>query len=172
MNTFHLVEFPDAGRAWCVVLSWENLEALHRHVSVTALRAYQSNPHMREGFEQISMHPIRLGAGWLSTATSFLIRGEPAIVQSKGGMCTLDGVRIIQTVQQEKLTFPAGESANEVITLSEWVRGGHWYITSSTGRVFDPVKYDTLDQARDRALQDVPASRLKVKEALPDNAPS
>ena len=61
------------------------------------------------------------------------------LVNMNGGMMPMAGATILDTVESEELIWPDRQDG-ERITLSRWPKGKHWYLASSTGRVFIPEK--------------------------------
>ena len=93
----------------------------------------------------------------------YLLRGETLLLNMSGGMMPMAGATILDTVESEELIWPDRHD-DERITLSRWPQGRHWYLSSTTNRVFIPLKYVSYEEALKVARRYVPAARIRTKE--------
>jgi len=149
---------PDL-QGWYLVLKpgdIETLEELHRGVSAFYLQKFGLDPHLQKdmsdpGTGAYLKHPVRLIALWLETIERYLATGKTVIVNSRGGMLALSDMKVLSEMPSEKLIWPDNCDPDEVITISRWPKGYHFYLTSNKERIFVPSKYDTLEEARQTA---------------------
>ena len=149
---------PDL-QGWYLVLKpgdLETLEELHRGISAFYFQKYGLDPHLKDEMLFLK-HPVRLAAGWLETISKILVSGTTALVNFSGGILPPNGVTILSEITCEEMLWPDAFDPEEVITISRWPKGFHFYLTSSKDRVFVPPKYGSLEEA------------LEVAELYTDN---
>ena len=100
----------------------------------------------------------RFAAAWLQSLESALQEGE-VLVNSAGGFVAKRDLIVLNEIKRCDLTWPECFT-DEVITISQWPKGKHYYLCSNRGRVFIPEKYATYRAARLAALRYVPADRI------------
>lgn len=130
-------------------------------------KTYLSDPHFfKDGdankpnsiYGQI-VSPVHLGAGWMTTAFKLMSENGQVLVNSAGGMIPYG--QVVSEIKSETLTWPVA-FPDEKITITRWPQGDHFYLTSSEGRIFDPIKYNTFDEALKAAKRIVPEDRIKT----------
>ena len=142
----------------------ETLEKIHRGVTAQYFFKYDRNPHIQaDECYRAFYNPVTLAAKWLQCVERFLSAGEALLVNANGGFIPQDGVRILDYIESDSLRWPDPRD-DEIITISRWPAGQHWYLSSNKHRVFCPSKYDSLDEALCEAHRYVPAVRVKTKE--------
>jgi hypothetical protein len=67
------------------------------------------------------------------------------------------GQRVVHEIVKNEYDFP---ETDEIITISRWGDGKHFYLSSSTGRDFKK-KYNTYKQAEERALKFVDKDNIR-----------
>jgi len=157
---------------WYLVLEpgdIDTLMKLHKGVAYLYFHKFGMDPHLKPDSEEgVLKNPIRLAAGWLRSVENFLAEGTTLAVNSNGGIVPLDSVKILSEQENEKLNWPDYYD-DEVITISHWSGGTHYYLSSNKGRVFVPSKYATHKAARVTAEHYT--SHIETKEnatPLPD----
>ena len=104
----------------------------------------------------------RLAAAWLQSLESALQEGE-VLVNPAGGIVAKRDLIVLAEIKRRDLTWPE-VLADEIITISKWPKGKHYYLCSNRGRVFVPEKFTTYRAARLAALRYVPADRIRSRD--------
>ncbi|MHC4298027.1 MAG: hypothetical protein ACYS7Y_12050 [Planctomycetota bacterium] len=112
---------------------------VHKGVSCLYFHKFGMNPHIMESEMAGYYNPVRLAALWLETVNKLLFDG-PIVINSSGGCLMLDEVKVIAEQQSDKLVWPE-YNKDEIITISRWPEGRHFYLSSNMNRVFVPPKY-------------------------------
>lgn len=128
----------------------DTLMKLHKSVATLYFFKFGMDPHIKPDSEEgVLKNPIRLAAGWLQTMEKLLFEG-PVAVNSNGGCVPLSSVKVRNEVTSEKLSWPDYHD-DEIITISRWTGGKHYYLSSNKNRVFVPSKYSSYEAARQTA---------------------
>ena len=109
-----------------------------------------------------STDATRLAAAWLESLESALQEGD-VLVNPAGGIVAKRDLIVLAEIKRRDLTWPE-VFADEIITISRWPKGTHYYPCSNRGRVFVPEKFATYRAARLAALRYVPVDRIKSRE--------
>lgn len=139
-------------QGWYLVLKRYDFAALMElHLGVTNLyyHKFGTNPHATE-FEIATYNPIVLATKWLSSIEHYLLNDTTLVVNSAGGMVPLDSVKVLATIESEKMVWPTIYK-DEIITISRWPEGRHYYLSSNKNRIFVPPKYVQYEAARHTA---------------------
>lgn len=141
---------------WYLILKPSDLDALmklHKGVAYLYFAKFGMDPHIKPDSEEgVRKNPIRLAALWLQTIENFLLHGETVFVNHSGGMMPYDKTLVRTTVTKKKMIWPSDEfNPEEVITISRWPQAHHYYLSSSTDRVFVPPRYVSYEYARETA---------------------
>lgn len=104
----------------------------------------------------------RLAAVWLQSLESALQEGD-VLVNPAGGFVAKRDLIVLAEIKRRDLIWPE-VFADEIITISRWPKGTHYYLSSNRGRVFVPEKFVTYRAARLAALRYVPADRIKSRD--------
>ena len=104
----------------------------------------------------------KLAAQWLQGVERFLLAGETILVNVNGGTMPLDGTTILVTAESDDIDWNV-QYDDEIITISRWPEGKHYYLCSSKYRIFVPDKHSTFEAARKAALRHVSANRIKSR---------
>jgi|WetSurMetagenome_2_1015567.scaffolds.fasta_scaffold48853_6 hypothetical protein len=152
MYRFHLcntdLRFPDL-QDWRIEIQPNDLDTLMKiHRGVAAV-------YLSRGGDDWLM----LSAQWFQSAVLYLWKG-PIVVNSCGGLLPLEDVVVLDTVDSEELDFHVRYD-DEIITISRWPQGHHYYLASNKLRIFDPVKYISFAGAYQAALRFVSKDRIK-----------
>jgi len=152
---------------WYLILKPGDLDALmklHKSVAYLYFSKFGMDPHIKQGFvEGVLNNPIWLAARWLETMEKFLMTGAAILVNSSGGMMPYDETKVRTVVDREKMIWPSDDfDEEEIITISRWPKGRHFYLSSSTNRVFVPPKYVKYEDALDAAKEYT--DNIKTKE--------
>jgi hypothetical protein len=140
---------------WYVVLEpgdVELLEQLHRQATLMFAGKF-GNKHAASWGPLYD--PITLGAKWLQSIEHFLEEG-PLLVNQSTGFHPIPEELVIH---EERLseTWP-GE---EVIVISKWPGGIHFYLHSSIERSFAVSRFPTYEAARQEAEKYTPNVKTK-----------
>ncbi|KKL95459.1 hypothetical protein LCGC14_1854360 [marine sediment metagenome] len=151
---------------------FDTAHEIHQSVCAKLYQTVGADPHNFRNGKPVGPHsafmnPVHLGAKWLQTADKFIIAKSHILVNKVGGIVPPGRFTILDTFESETLQWPDTDET-EKITLSKWPRGRHWYLKSSTGRIFSPVKMGSLKEAKEVAGRFVSKDRIKV--ARPDNS--
>jgi len=154
------------------VSDFETADKVHNGVVHKLYQTIGGDPHnFRNGIpvgpHSVILDPVSLGAKWLQTADRHLLSGKHFLVNKVGGIIPPGRFNILDTFESENLVWPDTDD-EEVITLSKWPKGKHWYLKSSTGRIFSPPKVDSHREAKEIAGRFVTKDRIKV--ARPNNS--
>ena len=103
----------------------------------------------------------RLATAWLQSLESALQEGD-VLVNPAGGIVAKRDLIVLAEIKRRDLTWPE-QFADEIITISKWPKGRHYYLCSNRSRVFVPEKFATYRAARLAALRYVPADRIKSR---------
>ncbi len=141
-------------QGWYLILTPGDLDTLMElHTGVTYLYycKFGMDPHLKPGsLDDVLKNPIRLATIWLRTVEKFLMAGITLAVNLSGGMMPLDSVKVLATIEQEKMIWP-NHYDDEVIKISRWPDGKHYYLSSNKNRVFVPPKFIGYKDAHDMA---------------------
>ena len=144
---------PDL-QGWYLILEPNDSDALmelHKGVVNFYYTKFGMDPRIGpRSVEAYIKSPARLAATWLQSIENFLAAGIILAVNSHGGMMLLDSVKVLATIESEKMIWP-GYYDNEIITISHWPEGEHFYLSSNKDRVFVPPKYTEYIDAREIA---------------------
>jgi len=140
---------PDL-HGWYLVLKPDDLDTLmkiHKGVVGLLYHKYKLDPHIpKSEFLLTIYNPIRLAAGWLACVEKHLTAGITLAVNSKGGWFPLSRMEVLVEEKSERLIWP-DRYRNEVITISRWPEGRHYYLSSNRDRVFISGKHSTYKGA-------------------------
>ena len=103
----------------------------------------------------------RLAAVWLRSLESALQEGD-VLVNPAGGFAAKRDLIVLAEVHTRDLTWPE-QFDDEIITISRWPKGIHYYLCSNRERVFVPEKFTTCQAAREAALRYVPVERIRSR---------
>jgi len=103
----------------------------------------------------------RLAAVWLRSLESALQEGD-VLVNPAGGFAAKRYLIVLAEIHSRDLTWPE-QFDDEIITISRWPKGKHYYLCSNKDRVFVPEKFTTCEAAREAALRYVPADRIRSR---------
>lgn len=141
---------------------------LHRAVAAKLFLEQCSDPHRQNpGTRDPDYYNVvRIGAGFLSTAMKLAMEGD-FVMNRDGGLSPLSGWRELERRESKSfISFP--DVGGERIQIMKWADpdATHFYLKSSKGRIFSPVKYDTLQQAVDAAKAFVPESSITIEKPI------
>jgi len=114
----------------------------------------------------LSKHPqdmvnwVNLSQGWLRTVEELLGREGAFLINMNGGVMAFSGIKVIQELVSEHLVWPSDDQ--EIIEINTWPGGKHYYLHSSSGRLFPEQKYDSVDDAIVEASKFVSKESIKV----------
>ena len=155
-------KLPDL-QGWCLVLHPDDPETLmkvHSGVCYLYYAKFGMNPHFDPNGPY---NPIKLAAQWLLSVERYLLAGTTIVVNINGGIIPLEDIIVLETVESDNLRWNK-RFDDEVITVSKWPDGTHYYLCSNKDRIFIPSKYNKFDDAYQEALRYVPEDRIKSKE--------
>jgi hypothetical protein len=140
---------PDV-QGWYLILEPDDLDTLmklHKGVISLYYHTFGMDPHIDKSDLAWYYNPIRLGASWLGSMEKFLAAGTTLAVNYRGGMVSFDGLKVLNVIESKLLHWPDIQN-DEVITISRWPHGHHYYLASDVGQVFVPDKYVRYEDAR------------------------
>jgi len=142
---------------WYLVLRPDDVDTLMKlHKGVVGLYFFKfgMDPHIQKDKTQAALyHWAKLGAHWLMSVERYLMNGETLLVNHNGGIMPMDGVKVLETVESDNIHWD-NRYDDEIITISRWPRGKHWYLASNKfQRLFIPAKYVNFEEARHEALR-------------------
>lgn len=135
-------ECPDL-KGWYVVVEPDDFSLvakLHKGITHVYYHKFGLDPHLQKSEIAGIYNPVRLGANWFNVVFNFLMNNHTLIVNSVGGWLPLDSVTVFRTVESSKLVWPDTYD-DEVITISRWPEGVHWYLASNKDRIFTPPRF-------------------------------
>lgn len=138
---------PDL-QGWYLVLKPDDLLTfmdLHHGVAQYYWYKFGKNPHLKDA--PTIYNPLTLANLWLKGVEKYRVDGITIGVNSRGGILPLDSVRVLATVEKDKMAWPTLHKG-EAITITRWPEMSHWYLTSDKDRIFVPIKYTRLEDAR------------------------
>lgn len=140
---------PDI-QGWYLVLEPDDLctlDQVHKGVVHFYYFKFGLDPHIEKSELAPLYNPISLGAKWLCTASNYLFgEGTTLAINPSGGMTPLSDMIILAEVISDELVWP-NHFEDEIIKISRWPKGQHFYLTSNKNRVFVPSKHKTYEQA-------------------------
>jgi len=141
---------PDL-QGWYLILEPNDLDALmklHRGVANLYFSKFGMDPHIKpDSVEGVLKNPVRLAAMWLRTVEKFLTAGTTLAVNFCGGMVPLDSVKVLAEIESERMNWPNDYDQEEIVTISRWPEGKHFYLSSNKDRVFVPPSYSQYKDA-------------------------
>ncbi|MFA5344759.1 MAG: hypothetical protein WC315_00575 [Candidatus Omnitrophota bacterium] len=130
---------------------------LHLGVVSSYCTRFGRNPHA----DPTNIYnPVQLANQWTAMLTKLLKQDGKVLVNSCGGFLPLTNIRILSWIDATKLRWP-DIYADEIITISRWPEGRHYYLSSNHNRIFVPAKFSTYAGARELATVYVNASQIK-----------
>jgi len=133
---------PDV-EGWYLVLKPDDpdtLAKLHKGVARFYFSKFGTDPHLVKSEFAGVFNPVKLAAQWLATVATQLFNGKTLVVNSKGGWQLYDSVEVLVTKTSSAMRWP-DLYKGEVITISRWPEGRHYYLSSNRDRIFYPTKY-------------------------------
>ena len=149
MYRFALCETAPMTSGWYLIVEPDDhrlLVELHKGVASMYYSKYGLDPHYAKTNLAQMYNPIRLAGRWLATVASQLARGQTIIVNSRGGWLPLDSVLVLDEITATKMVWP-DNGDDDVITISRWLEGRHYYLTSRKGQIISPSKCNTYSAA-------------------------
>ncbi len=151
---------PDL-QGWYLVLKpddWESLMDLHKGMAGLYYAKFgPDTPLVKSAY----MGPLGLAALWLQSVEKLLGAGTTIAVNSCGGILLLKGLTILAELESKKMVWP-DTYPGEIITISKWPEGRHYYLSSNQDRVFVPSKYVQYKDAKEAASRYTDQIRDKV----------
>lgn len=127
---------------------------MHKSATWAMFHKFFMNPHVfdqqgmpkHEGYEHY--HPVKLAAGWITTALRGLAAHGVVYMNRDHGLLFGENVEILESRESEALEFPVLDTIDGIkITISRWASGEHYYLTASNSQVFSQPKFDSYDEA-------------------------
>lgn len=134
---------------WYLVLKPDDVDTLmklHKGIANLYFFKFGMDLHITESEMAPHYNPIKLAAQWLQSIKRLLQEGSVA-VNSNGGCVPLNSVKVLSESTNQRLDWPDYYD-DEVITISRWTGGRHYYLSSNRNRIFVPAKYCDLKAAR------------------------
>ncbi len=121
---------------------------------------FKLDPHIDP---QGPLNPVRLADRWVKSLHDLLTKDKVILVNSCGGFLPLTNIKILSWIETDKLRWP-DIYEDEIITISRWPRGKHYYLSSNHNRIFVPSKFSTYTGAKELATVYVNESKIKSNE--------
>jgi hypothetical protein len=155
------------------VVNEKDLMAVHRWISTKLFLKLGMNPHIfnQDGtpHDEVAAyyyHPIKLGAAWLTTAQKFMWQDGGFYVNPAGGILPLKSLGSPILATQESSSWPTSPIAGEIVYVTRWPQGEHYYLRSNRNRVFPFVKLDSMDEVREAVELNAPGAKI-VEDTAP-----
>ena len=103
----------------------------------------------------------RLADNWLRSLEEELQKGE-VLVNPAGGFVAKRDLIVLAEIESDDLTWPE-HYADEIVIISKWPKGKHYYLSSNRERVFVPEKFNTYQAAEEAARKYVSADRIRAR---------
>jgi hypothetical protein len=98
---------------------------------------------------------------WLDSLEAELLDG-PVLVNPAGGIAAKRDLIVLAEVKRKELIWPV-HYVDEIITISRWPKGKHYYLCSNQSRLFVPEKYNNYNAARKAAMKYVDTERIRMR---------
>lgn len=151
---WYLILSEEMGIGYCRDL----VDKLHNSISNFYYFKFGMDPHLKD---KPFYNPIALAAKWFESVISALVNSETLAMNSCGGWFPLGDTEILEEVWSDELRWP-DRYPDEVITISRWPDGQHFYLTSNQDRLFSLSKFNTVAAAEREAKKYTD----KIKEKL------
>lgn len=135
----------------------ELLESLRRSIAAKYRSMFGEDAHGKPGASNAEL----LADRWLRSLEEELQEGE-VLVNPAGGFVAKHDLIVLAEIESDDLTWPE-HLDDEVIAISKWPKGKHYYLSSNRERVFVPEKFNTYQAAKRAALRYVSADRIKSR---------
>lgn len=164
---------PLCSPSWLVVIdTMDLLLHFHRRVTVRAALKYGNNPHLFDengapkNAISVFFNPVSLGTRWLQSAEKFFFQDGVVYMNSVGGLTPRPDVL---TVQESEVWPQAEPMEGELVEISKWPNGNHYYLYSSKGRIFPQEKCNSYAEAVDMANRFAPGCKIGAHKAYGAN---
>jgi hypothetical protein len=142
----------------------ETVMKVHRGVAAIYYAKFGQDPHIQADETRKTLYnPVKLAASWLLSVERYLMAGEIVLVNVNGGLMPLHGTVILETVASDDIDWDV-RFDDEIVTISRWPEGKHYYLCSNKSRIFVPDKHSTYEAARKAASRYAPAERIKSRQ--------
>jgi hypothetical protein len=165
--TFHKVQchekIPTLTGWYLQLIPYDIATLLEVHLGVTAMyfHRFQHDPHMqKDETTRRIWNPITQAQRWLGSMHDRMKDNKTVLINMNGGWMFMEDAIILDTVTSENIRW-GDRYDTEIITISRWPKGRHFYLSSNKFRVFLPDKHNTYIGAFEDALQYVPSERIK-----------
>ena len=142
--------------------NWQAIDKLHASFCSKLFHKHNKDPH---NWKKDDANPfsdvVRYGTLFLETLTRHQQNGETLYVNSRGGWMNDKGIKILAEIETEK--WPE-EIEGEIITISKWPAGKHYYLASNKERIFLENKFDDVLLAREHAKLFVSEANIKISD--------
>jgi hypothetical protein len=162
--------FPDYKDWYLKLTDPKQIGDMHDMLTKVLDSKFGKDPHLfnQKTGEPVSsiapiFHPSVLGAHWITTAISMFQQHGVVYVGALGQMFPPVNFVIHTELEKAKLAFPT-EDNSEIITITKWKDGLHYYLSSNKGRIFEVSRYSNYDSAFKEAKRHVGTKRIKYKE--------
>lgn len=160
---------------YLVVDDYDMLTKLHQSASVMLFQKFGQDPHLFDkGMAprtdgSVLYNPIKLGAGWLTSAIKGLTEYGKIYVNRNHGMLFGNSIDVLEEKTSEKLHFPVEETHKEGvrIKISRYADGSHYYLNSNIGTVFSKHKFNTSGEAYEEAKRHAFESNITHSDNRP-----
>jgi len=135
----------------------ELLAALEKAIAAKYRTMFGEDAHGKPGPANATL----LAATWLRSLREELQEGE-VLINAAGGFVAKRDLIVLAEIERDDLTWPE-DFADEIIVISKWPKGKHYYLCSNKERVFIPEKFHSYQAARKAARKYVSADRIKSR---------
>jgi hypothetical protein len=137
----------------------ELITALHKSIAAKYGSMLGQESH---GWGDKRNNAAMLASLWLQSLEEELTFGE-VLVNAAGGLVAKRDLIVLAEIESDEPIWP-DHLPDEIITISKWPKGKHFYLCSNHNRVFMPEKFSTYRAARAAALKYVPSNRIDSRE--------
>lgn len=163
---------------YLVVNDMDTVMEIHRSAAQSMFLKFGRDPHLynQQTGAPVCRHradlfnPVKLSAGWLTTAEKAMSQYGVIYVNYNHGIFFGKNVEILEERESNELRFPIEESQKDGvwITISRFGGGNHYYLRASAGApVFSQPKFNTEEEARTEALRHAHSAHIRVESARP-----
>lgn len=105
------------------------------------------------------LHPRKIFSDVYKNIIESVLQGKTLLFNQVGGYIVMnDNIRILKEIKTETFEFP---DMVEIITISKYMDTPHYYLSSNMLRSFNPIKYNSYEKARKKALEYVKEEQIK-----------
>jgi len=154
---------------WVVLVEKNDIDlitVLRNALAAKLFLKFKKDPHLYENevpqnLMSVLYSPTRLIDGWSDTMDRLLNNDNAVYINVNGGIVPKDrSVKVVLREEKDEFAFPVTYE-DEIIRVSCWKNGKHWYLSSNKDRIFVPEKFDTIAEATMESKKYVGEDRIE-----------